>query len=203
MSSDIRAVVFDIGRVMFEWQLSALFEKLIDDPAELEWFLTHVVTEEWHFEADRGASLAEMIPARKALFPDQADLIDAYATRFGETIPGPVPGTLELVRQLHEAGVPLFCLTNFGSEFFADFRKSQPIFDLFEDIVVSGDEKVAKPEPRIYEIVEQRSGCSGSQIFFTDDNISNIQAAQKRGWIAHHFTSAPDLAQKMGELGLI
>jgi len=188
-----RAVVFDVGRVLFQWQLRALFEKLIDDPQELDWFLAHVVTEEWHFEHDRGRALADMVPERIALFPQYAAHIRAYATRFNETVPGPVEGSHMLVDRLHAAGVPLFCLTNFGDEFWQMFRPTQPIFDHFEDIIVSGVEKVAKPHPRIYEIVEARTGRTGDALFFTDDNPANIAAAQARGWNAHLFTDAASL----------
>ena len=192
-----KAVVFDIGRVLFHWQLGALFEKLIDDREELDWFLANVVTEEWHFEHDRGRALADMVPERIALYPQYERHIRAYATRFNETVPGPVEGSHELVERLAAAGVPLFCLTNFGDEFFAMFRPTQPIFDHFEDIIVSGTEKVAKPEPRIYEIVEERSGRRGDALFFTDDNPANIAAAKARGWDAHLFTDAGALEAQL------
>jgi len=198
-----KAVVFDIGRVLFEWQLGALFGKLIDDPQELDWFLANVVTEEWHFEHDRGRALADMVPERIAMFPQYEAHIRAYATRFNETVPGPVAGSHELVARLAGRGVPLFCLTNFGDEFFAAFRPTQPIFDLFEDIIVSGTEKVAKPEARIYEIAEERSGRTGADLFFTDDNPANIAAARARGWDAHLFTDANRLEAQLAAASLL
>ena len=197
------AVVFDVGRVLFHWQLAALFEKLIDDRDELDWFLANVVTEEWHFEHDRGRAIADMVDERIALYPQYEAHIRAYAERFNETIPGPVEGSHALVERLAGAGVPLYCLTNFGDEFWQMFRPDQPIFDLFEDIIVSGVEKIAKPEPRIYEIVEHRSGRSGAQLFFTDDNAANIAAARARGWDAHLFTDAPALEAQLVRAGLL
>lgn len=203
MSEPARAAVFDVGRVLFQWQLRALFEKLIDDRDELDWFLAHVVTEEWHFEHDRGKPLAQMVPERIALFPDYERHIRAYATRFNESVPGPVEGTHALVRRLHDKGVPLFCLTNFGDEFWEVFRPTEPIFDLFEDVIVSGKEKIAKPSPRIYEIVEERSGRTGDALFFTDDNPANIDAAKARGWQAHLFTNAAALEERLAAACLL
>ncbi|MDJ0979342.1 MAG: HAD-IA family hydrolase [Erythrobacter sp.] len=203
MAKAEKAVVFDVGRVLFQWQLRALFEKLIDDAEELDWFLANVVTEEWHFEHDRGRPLAEMVPERVALFPAYQAHIKAYATRFNETVPGPVQGTHDLVRQLHARNVPLYCLTNFGDEFWAMFRPTEPIFDLFDDIIVSGTEKVAKPDPRIYRIVEERSDRSRGSLFFTDDNPANIEAARARGWDAHLFIDAPALEAQLHEAGLL
>ena len=197
------AVVFDVGRVLFHWQLGALFEKLIADRDELDWFLANVVTEEWHFEHDRGRPLADMVPERIARFPAYEAHIRAYAQRFNETVPGPVEGAHALVERLAAAGVPLYCLTNFGDEFWQMFRPTQPIFDHFADIIVSGVEKCAKPEARIYEIVEQRSGRAGAQLFFTDDNAANIAAARARGWHAHLFTDAATLEAQLIAAGLL
>jgi 2-haloacid dehalogenase len=203
MSGTEKAVVFDVGRVLFQWQLRALFEKLIDDREELDWFLTHVVTEEWHFQHDRGRPLGEMVPERIAQFPQYEAHINAYATRFNETVPGPVEGTHAIVRRLADRGVPLFCLTNFGHELWANFRPTEPIFDLFEDVIVSGTERIAKPEPRIYEIVEERSGRKAAQLFFTDDNPANVAAARARGWDAHLFTDAAALEGQLRSAELL
>ncbi len=203
MSKSPTAVVFDVGRVLFHWQLRALFEKLIEDREERDWFLANVVTEEWHFEHDRGRPLGDMVPERIAMFPKYEAHLEAYATRFNETVPGPVDGTHEIVKRLHADGVPLFCLTNFGHEFWNMFRPEHAIFDLFDDIIVSGTEKVAKPESRIYEIVEQRSGFAPEQLLFTDDNAANVEAAQARGWSAHLFTDAPSLEVQLRSAGFL
>src|SRR5687768_12125308 len=158
MADAVAAVVFDVGRVLVQWDLRHLFAKLIDDPAELDWFLANVVTEAWHFNHDAGAELGEMVAELKARHPNYSTHIDAYATRFLETIPGPVPGTAELVERLAARGVPLYALTNFAAPFFRDFRAAEPVMARFRDIVVSGDEKCIKPEPRIYEVAERRFG---------------------------------------------
>ena len=197
MSKTPQAVIFDIGRVLFDWNLRYLFEKLIDEPEPLDWFLKHVVTEEWHFQSDAGRPLAEMVAEGKARFPEHADLIDAYRDRFNETIDRPIAGTHALVRRLHAKGVPLYALTNFGAEFFAGFRPTEPIFQLFDDIVVSGEECVAKPDPRIYAICEQRFGLPPEALFFTDDNPANIDAAAKRGWQTHLFVDPPTLEAEL------
>ena len=203
--SDTRpiAVVFDIGRVLIEWDLRHLFARLIEDAAELDWFLANVVTEQWHHQQDEGRPLAEMVPERQREFPRYAHLIDAYATRFQETIPGPVPGSHELVAALLAQDVPVFGLSNFGADFWPAFRASQPVFDGFRDIVVSGYEKCAKPEPRIYAIAEERFGLPPQHLLFIDDKPENIAAAQARGWHGHVFTGADALAADLQRHGLL
>ena len=199
----MQAVVFDVGRVLVRWDMRCLFSKLIDDPARLEWFCTHVVTEEWHFQCDAGRDLDEMVAERKAAFPDEADLIDAYASRFIETIPGPVDGTYDLVRALHDRGIPLYAITNFGSRFWAEFRQTEPLFEVFRDIVVSGDEKIAKPDPRIFELAASRFGYPPAAMLFIDDNAANIASAAKLGWQVHHFIDAPTLKADLIDRGLL
>ena len=198
-----RCVIFDVGRVLFQWDLRHLFAKLIDDPAEVEWFVTHVVTPEWHFQHDAGRPLAAMLPELKAAYPAHAALIDAYAARFNETIPGPVPGSLELVERLDAAGVPLFAITNFGAEFWDQFRPTAPVFDLFADIVVSGVEKLAKPDPAIFRIAVGRFGHAPGEMLFIDDSLANIEAAAALGWHVHHFATADRLGADLRERGLI
>lgn len=203
MTDHVEAVVFDVGRVLYQWQLSALFEKLIPGRAERDWFLANVITEQWHFQHDEGRPLAEMVPERKTQFPDHAHLIDAYATRFNETIPGPVPGSLELVARLDEAGVPLYAITNFGAEFWAMFRPTAPVFDRFRDIVVSGVEKLAKPDPAIFALAAQRFAHAPDKMLFIDDNAANIASAAALGWQVHHFDDAGKLQRDLLARGLI
>lgn len=199
----IRAVVFDVGRVLVQWDMRHLFAKLIDDQEELDWFLQNVVTTEWHFQADAGRALADMVAERKAKFPDHSEHLDAYATRFNETIPGPVPGSYEIVGELAARDVPLFAITNFGAEFWAGFRPTQPIFDHFRDVVVSGEEKLTKPDPAIYRLALDRFGLAAGEGLFVDDSLPNVEAARANGFHAHHFVDAPTLRAELEVLGLL
>lgn len=199
----ITAAVFDVGNVLFEWDMRHLFAKLIDDAQELDWFLANVVTAQWHFQHDAGRAPGDMVAERCVEFPGYAPLIQAYAVRFNETISGPVTGSLEIVRELSARGVPIFGITNFGHEFWEAFRPTQPIFDLFTDIVVSGTEKMVKPDAQIYQLALHRFGLSDGEGLFIDDRIENIDAAMVNGFVGHHFTDAAGLRSDLCELGLL
>lgn len=201
--SEVRAVVFDVGKVLVQWDMRHLFAKLIADPAELDWFMENVATTEWHFQHDAGVPLSEMVPARKAEFPAHAAHLDAYATRFNEMIPGPVPGSFEIVEELAARGVPLFAITNFGADFWDQFRPVQPIFDHFRDIVVSGVEKLVKPDPAIYQLALSRFGLAPGEAVFIDDSLPNVTAARANGFLGHHFTDAATLRNELCALNLL
>ena len=198
-----RSVIFDVGRVLFDWDLRHLFAKLIADREELESFVTTVVTPEWHFQHDAGRPLAAMLPERKAEFPEHGALIDAYATRFNETIPGPVPGSLELVERLDAAGVPLFAITNFGHEFWEGFRPTQPVFDRFQDIIVSGTEKMMKPDPAIFHLAIKRFGIDPAGALFVDDVAANVAGAESAGIAGHQFRDAATLERDLVARGYL
>ncbi|GGD59264.1 HAD family hydrolase [Croceicoccus mobilis] len=199
----VRNVTFDVGRVLFCWDMRILFERLVDDPAELEFVLTHVVTEEWHYQHDAGRALDDMVAERKILFPQHGAVIDAYATRFLETIPGPVPGSIPIVEELDASGMPLFAITNFADLFWKQFRPTQPVFDRFRDIVVSGTEKLAKPGEEIFDLAASRFGVDPAETLFIDDNAANIATARRLGWQVHHFTDAATLRSDLSERGLV
>ena len=202
-TTPIRAVVFDVGHVLYGWDIGALYEKLIPDRGRRDWFLSHVVTPDWHFQHDRGRPSAETIPELQAQFPAEADLIAAYAPRWLETITGPMPGMHEIVAELDDRGVPLFAITNFSDEFWAMFRPTAPIFDRFRDIVVSGTEQLFKPEPEIYRLALRRFGLAPGEGLFVDDRIENVRGGKAEGFPGHHFTNAASLRQRLVAEGLL
>ncbi len=203
MQRPIQAVVFDIGNVLYNWDIGALYAKLIPDLSHRDWFLSHVVTPEWHFQHDRGRPSAETVPELQAQFPAEADLIAAYVPRWLETITGPVPGMLEIVAELDAAGVPLFGITNFADEFWARFRPTAPVFDRFRDIVVSGTERLFKPEPEIYRLALRRFGLAPGEGLFVDDRIENARGGVAEGFPGHHFTGAARLRVRLVGEGLL
>lgn len=203
LSAAPAAVVFDVGNVLFHWDLRYLFDKEIADPARRAHFLGEVLTFEFHMRHDEGEELADMVAELLSLYPDYAPEITAYASRFNETVGGPVAGVHELVEQLAARNVPLFALTNFGTTFWDGFYPTEPIFTHFRDIVVSGREKLAKPDPAIYALAEGRFGLPPEALFFVDDRAENIAAARARGWHGHLFTDAATLAADLQAHGLL
>lgn len=199
----ITTAVFDIGNVLYRWDPRFLYERLIDDAAALDAFLATVVTHEWHFQHDAGRPLAPMVAELKAAHPQHAALIDAYVPRWLETIPGPVPGSIELVERLADADVPIYGITNFGTEFWDMFRPTAPIFDRFRDIIVSGEHGMIKPDPAIFRLALDRFGLAGPEALFIDDRPDNVRAAESCGFAGHHFRDAATLEAELDRHGLL
>ena len=202
-STPIRAVVFDVGNVLYGWDIGALYRKLIPDAAHRDWFLAHVVTPQWHFQHDRGRPSAETIAELSARYPAEAELIAAYGPRWLETITGPIPGMLDLVAELYAAQVPLFGITNFAAEFWDMFRPHAPVFDRFQDIIVSGRERLFKPEPEIYRLARRRFGLAAGEALFVDDRPENVRAGEAEGFPGHVFSGAARLRSRLEAEGLL
>ena len=198
------AVIFDVGRVLYDWDPRILYRRLIDDDRALDAFLRDVVTHEWHFQHDAGRDFADTSAELAALYPQHEALIAAWGPRFIESIGAPIAGMPALVDDLDAAGVPLFAITNFSHEFWPPFRaREAAMFDRFRDIVVSGVEKLVKPDPAIYRLALDRFGLEAERTVFVDDNAANVAGAADVGLIALHFTDEPTLRGELRALGLL
>lgn len=201
--SAIEAVVFDVGNVLVQWDRRLPYLDHFDDPAALDRFLDEVIPLSWHGEHDAGRPAAELVAERSALYPQHAPLIADWFARFNDSIPGPVPGSPELVEVLHGRGVPLYAITNFGADTWAGFAPTFPLLERFRDIVVSGVEKLTKPGAAIYALAEARFGHAPEAMLFIDDSLPNVEAARARGWHGHHFTDAAGLERDLRARGLL
>ena len=184
----VDAVVWDIGRVLVQWDFPRIWRDVIPDEAERAAFTTTVVSEAWHFRHDCGEPMAAMVAERIAEFPQHRALIERYQTHWLLSVPGPIEGTHPLVERLTARGVPQFSITNFGADAFSLFRPTFPILDHMAQIVVSGVERLTKPDAAIFDLAAQRFGHDPARMLFIDDNAANIAAARALGWQVHHFT---------------
>lgn len=198
------AVIFDVGNVLYGWDPDAfLVTQLGDDEARLR-FVEDTDLYAWHETLDGGRAAGEAVAELSEKFPQYAELISAWSDRFGETITGPVPGVHELVEALDERGVPLFAITNFSADFWAPFRgREAAFFDRFWDIVVSGEEKLLKPDPAVYFLALDRFRLRPAEALFVDDRAINVAAAEAVGMKAHLFIDALDLQARLVAEGLL
>ncbi len=190
----VKAIIFDVGNVLVRWDPRRAYEPLFKGkPQELDFFLSTVCTLEWHSRHDQGVPFRENISFLQKQYPEYAPMIAAYDSQWDNMFGGIIEGTIQILHQLHDLNYTLFGLTNFPAEKFSNFKQTHDFMDLFLDIIVSGEEKVTKPDPRIYQILLNRTGIPAAQSLFIDDREENIIAARKLGFQTHQFTSPENL----------
>lgn len=190
-------VVFDLGGVLVEWDPRHLYRDVFADPDEMERFLAEVCTWEWHHRHDAGVPFAESIPELSKLFPEQSANIALWASRYMDMIPGEVPGTVDVLRALHERGTRVLALTNMPVETEPPLRERFDWFELFDGIVVSGVEKLVKPDPSIYRVLIDRYRVDPATTAFVDDRPENVAAANALGFVGIQFTDAESLRRDL------
>ena len=203
----IRAVVFDFGGVLFDWSPQHLYRKLIADDHERQHFLDTVCTQAWNTEQDAGRTLADGTRSLIAEHPQHETLIRSYYDRWHEMLRGPLPDGVAILEALHQAGMPLFGLTNWSAETFPYARANYPFLQRFRNIVVSGELKLIKPDPAIYhaslgQVRAHLPDIQLAEVVFIDDVAGNIEAAQALGWQGIHHVSAERTAARLRELGV-
>jgi 2-haloacid dehalogenase len=203
-SPKITAVVFDIGGVLIDWNPEFLYTKLIRDPDERHAFLTSVCTPEWNHQMDQGRSVPEAVATLGDQYPEQAELIKAWWSRWPEMLGGEIPGSRRLAEALRCNEIPLFALTNWSAQTWPLGVQRFPfLVELFDGIVVSGQERIAKPDPRIFEILNQRYDLDPTTTAFIDDSTANIQTARGLEFFTHTFTTADRLGKWLHEHRLL
>ncbi|MEM7766081.1 MAG: HAD family phosphatase [Pseudomonadota bacterium] len=199
-----RTVLFDLGNVVVDWEPVRLYRQVFETEAEAEHFCREVCTMEWHLAHDLGVPMADNRQALIDQYPGHAEAITAWDTRWMEMFHGYVPGVPTLMARLEERGVPLFGLSNMPAEKAGETFDAFPIIHLLRDVVVSGAEKVAKPDRRIYEITHARMAAPApSDVLFIDDRQDNIDAAEAFGFRGHLFTGAAGLEAALERHGVL
>lgn len=196
-------VVFDLGGVLIDWNPRHLYRKLIADEAAMENFLTTVCTQAWNERQDAGRTFAEAAALLGEQHPRHRDLIEAFGTRFDEMMKGPIEGSVTILETLHRRGVPLYALSNWSHETFPFAQRRFDFLKLFRGMVISGQEGVIKPDPRIFRILLERHKIKPDAAVYIDDNPRNAEAARAFGIHGIHFTDPDKLRRELEHLRLL
>jgi 2-haloacid dehalogenase len=198
MTSKIEAIVFDFGGVLIGWDPRNLYSRFFpEQPQAMEDFLAEIGFMEWNAQQDKGRPFTEAVAQLSEQFPHHAHLISAYKENWRESISGSIDGTVELLRALKKKGYALYGLSNWGTETFAMVRHEFDFLNLFDEIILSGEVKLIKPEPEIFRLCLQKIDKPASQCLFIDDSEANIIAAQKLGFDTVHFISPEHLKDEL------
>jgi 2-haloacid dehalogenase len=199
----VKTVVFDLGGVLIDWDPRYLYRKLLDDEAAVEEFLATVCTPEWNAEQDRGRPFAEGVAELVERHPVHAAAITAFHERWPEMLGGAVGSSVEVLAELRAAGVPVYALTNWSAETFGIARERFEFLEWFDGVLVSGEERMIKPDPAIFRLLLDRFGLDPAATFYVDDSEPNVDAAGRLGFDAVRFTTPVQLRRDLEARGLL
>jgi 2-haloacid dehalogenase len=198
------AVLFDLGGVLIDWNPRYLYRPLFKgDERAMEWFLETVCPPQWNHEMDAGRPFAEAIAERQQLFPDYAELIAKWGAGWETMLKDVIPESIDIVAELRDRGMRLCALTNWSAETFPVARTRFPFLTWFEDIVVSGEVKLAKPDPRIFRLAIERCQLKPQSTVYVDDSHTNVLAGRQAGLHSLHFHTPSQLRADLHGLGLL
>jgi 2-haloacid dehalogenase len=202
MTTEIRHIVFDIGKVLIHYDPSLPYSRIIPDEAERDWFLANVCTHEWNIEQDRGRTWEEAEALLIAEHPEREEQIRAFRKHWHEMVPHAYDDSIAIFEGLIAEGRDVTMLTNFASD---TFREAQARFDFLNKprgVTVSGDIGLIKPDVAIYETHVKSFGLDPASTIFIDDSLANVDGAKAAGWHAVHFTGAEKLRSDLAAYGI-
>src|SRR3954453_10890091 len=202
--SSYLAAIFDLGGVFIDWNSCHLYRKLFaGDEAAMEKFLAEVTTGDWNLRMDAGRPFAVAVAELQREHPEQADLIAAYHERWPEMLGEVNQDTAQIVRDLQARGLRVYALSNWSAETFPHARLVAKELELFDDILISGEMRLIKPDPRAFAYAAGRFGVDPAATFFVDDVAANVDAARTAGFTAIQFTDAAELRSELVRRGVL
>jgi len=200
----MKAIIFDFGGVLMRWDPQRIFQRYFPEgPAAIQAFLDEIGFMEWNKLQDGGRSFAEGIAAHSARFPQYAQILAGYDKYWSNSVVGPIDGTVAILRRLKAAGYPLYGLTNYSAEKCRQDIRPFDHFALFDDIVISGEVGVCKPDPAIYRLLLNRIGRRPEECIFIDDMPANVAGAEALGITGLRFHSPEQLEADLRGLGIL
>lgn len=200
---EIKNIIFDFGGVLMDWNPRYFFKAYFNDDEKMEYFLENIAQTAWNEEQDRGRTLSEGTEIQVKKFPDWEKEIRAYYDNWTVMLKSDIPNNVEVLRKLGKSHYHLFGLTNWSEETFPYALENYDFFQLFDGkIVVSGTEKLIKPDPKIWHVLLERYNLQAQESVFIDDNPKNIEIAQSLGFKIIHITPETNLEKELIDLGV-
>lgn len=199
---EIENIIFDFGGVLVDWNPRYLYREYFQYENEMEFFLNFVCTAEWDLEQDKGRTLAKGTHLLQKKFPEFKSMIELFYDKWEIMLRSDIPETVSLLYKL-KTKYKIYGLTNWSSENISIAYKKFPFFKEFNGIVVSGKEKIVKPNPQIYRVLLDRYNLKAEKSIFIDDNIENIRVAQKLGFYTIHFESPNKLEAELLSINVL
>ena len=202
MNTTITAIIFDFGNVLVNWDARNLYKRFFPDLGAVDRFLEEIRFAEWNARQDAGRPFREGVRELSSRFPQYATLIQAYDTHWEESITGTNDETIDIARQLKHAGWTLYLLSNFSVEKFELIRGQHHFLEIFDEMIISGEYNLVKPDPAIFHLTLKRINRTAQECLFIDDSLANIETAKRIGFQAIHYQSPTQLVRELKNLSI-
>ncbi|MFH1119064.1 MAG: HAD family phosphatase [Bacteroidota bacterium] len=198
-----RIIIFDFGGVLIDWNPRYVYRKIFATDPEAEWFLENICTPEWNLSIDAGKPFATAVTELCEVFPEWTDQISAFHLRWEEMLGGVIHDSVMILNEIQSRGFKVYGLTNWSAETFPIACNRYEFLQTFEGIVVSGEEKVTKPDPAIFKVLLDRFNLKPGNCIFIDDNPHNTAAAEMLGFHTIGFTDPEQLRNDLLVAGIL
>ena len=193
----MKNIIFDFGNVLVQWHPELIYKQHFGDEAKAWWFLRHVADMDFRQRIDAGESVDGCIREKQAQYPEYAEAVELYRSRWREMLTDEVPGMREVILELRTMNYEIYGLTNWSMETFPEARERFGILQMIDRYVVSGAEGLVKPDPRLFQVLLDRYQLKAEECLFIDDNPDNVAAAKGMGMQGIVFNGAEDLRKKL------
>lgn len=196
----IKNIIFDFGGVLLDWNPRYLYKSYFNNDEEMEHFLADICNGEWNIKQDAGRPFAEAVKELQAKSPEYAEAIQMYDDDWEKMLKCELTESIDLLKELKSMGYGIYGLTNWSAEKIGYAFANYSFFSLFDGIVVSGVEKVVKPDRKIYEILLERYSLKPGECVFIDDSQDNVDMAKVLGINAIRFDNIGNVKEHLETL---
>ena len=200
--NNINSIIFDFGGVLVDWSPRYMYKDVFENNSEMELFLTQICSEDWNLQQDKGRSLSEGTRVLQDKFPEHRTNIQLYYDQWEKMLKSDIPENVAILPQL-KLKYKLYGLTNWSAETFPVALKRFSFFKYFDGIVVSGEEKMVKPDEDIFYLILKRYNLRAGNCLFIDDNLNNINTAKRLGFSTIYLQEKTDLKTELSLLGIL
>ena len=203
INNSFDTIIFDLGGVLIDWNPRYVYRTIFKTEDEINWFFENITTHDWNENQDAGYPLAQATEDLFLKYPEWENEIRAYYGRWIEMLGGPLHQTVEILKQVKEAGFRTYALTNWSAETFPIALERFEFLHWFDGRLVSGEEKTRKPFPDIYQKLLDKFSIDPAKAIFIDDNLRNVKAGEEMGIKGIHFSNPLSLKQELSEIGIL
>lgn len=202
MGSQLTAIIFDFGNVFVNWDARNLYKRFFPNLQAVDSFLEEIHFIEWNARQDAGRPFQEGVAELSARFPHYAGLIQAYDMYWEESLTETLHENIEIAKKLKDYGWPLYLLSNFSVEKFEFVKKKYDFLNIFDEMIISGEHKLVKPDPAIFELALKKVHRRAAECLFIDDSLPNIESARRMGFATIHYQSPAQLRRDLNQYSI-